>query len=305
VRIVGTVWTRESTDDPEAVVEVLRDWSGRLRSDHVQVSVLKMWADGTALSGGALLLEPWLDSPDGSCGRMTFSPEHIERQVEAAQRAGFDMHIHIDGDGSARTVLDAIERVQRRIGRGDSRHTICHNTIVHPDDVVRFASLGVIANVTPMWATDYDGTYYDMYLAKLGKDRFEERLYPYGDLVRSGATVTYGADIPGVQIHEIAPLMNIEAAITRRRPGFPQDRALIPRQGVDLMDALRAYTINAAYQVRLEESIGSLEVGKHADLIGLGGNPFEVPSEHIHDLAIVLTMMDGRLTHSTVPTPPR
>lgn len=301
VRIVGTVWTRESTDDPAHVVEVLKDWSQRLTSDHVRVSVLKMWSDGTALSGGGLLLEPWLDTVDGSCGRMTFSPEHIERQVELAQRAGFDMHIHNDGDGSVRTLLDAIERVQSRIGRGDSRHTLCHNALVHPDDVPRFAAMGVIANCTPCWATDYDGTYYDMYRAKLGAERFASRLYPYGDLVRTGAVVTYGADIPGVQISEIPPLVEIETLLTRKRPGFPQDRALNPDQCIDLHDALRGYTINGAYALRLEDQIGSLEVGKCADLVLLGRNLFEVPSERVHEVPVVLTMMDGRITFDARP----
>lgn len=160
LRIVGTVWTREPADDPAAVVATLKDWSARIKSEHVQVAILKQWADGTSFSGGALLLEPFLDAVTGTGrGSMTFSPEHIERQIELAQRAGFDMHIHIEADGSARVVLDAIASVQRRIGRGESRHAICHSAFVHPDDVKRFAELGVIANCTPLWGTDYDGQF--------------------------------------------------------------------------------------------------------------------------------------------------
>ena len=256
VRIVGTVWTRQPDDDPASVVATLRDWNKRIKSEHVTISVLKMWADGTAFNGGALLLAPFEDSKDGSPGQMTFPPDHIERQIELTQLAGFDSHIHIDADGSARVVLDAIEAVQRRHGRGTARHTVCHNTIVHPADVKRFAELGVIANCTLLWGTDYDGSFYDTYLAKLGAERMEERLYPYGDLVRSGALVTYGSDIPGVLISEIAPLTQIEAAVTRKRPGFPDDRALVPRQRVDLHDALRGYTFNGAYQLRLEDIAG-------------------------------------------------
>jgi predicted amidohydrolase YtcJ len=231
--------------------------------------------------------------------QMTFPPDHIERQIELTQLAGFDSHIHIDADGSARVVLDAIEAVQRRHGRGTARHTVCHNTIVHPADVKRFAELGVIANCTPLWGTDYDGSFYDTYLAKLGAERMEERLYPYGDLVRSGALVTYGSDIPGVLISEIAPLTQIEAAVTRKRPGFPDDRALVPRQRIDLHDALRGYTINGAYQLRLDDIAGSLEAGKHADLTVLAENLFGVAPEEIHSVPVKLTMMDGRITHDT------
>jgi hypothetical protein len=125
----------------------------------------------------------------------------------------------------------------------------------------------------------------------------DERLHPYGDLVRSGAVVTYGTDLPGSQVHEIAPLMQIEAAITRKRPGFPDDRLLVRRQRISLHDALRGYTINGAKQLRLEEKAGSLEVGKLADLTVLAANVFDVDEREIHAVPIVLTIMDGRLTH--------
>jgi predicted amidohydrolase YtcJ len=157
--------------------------------------------------------------------------------------------------------------------------------------------MGVIANCTPIWGTDYDGQQYDVYEARLGPQRMEERLYPYGDLVRSGAVVTYGADLPGSQVHEIAPLMQIEAAVTRKRPGFPDDRPLVRRQRIGLHDALRGYTINGAYQLRLEENVGSLEVGKLADLTVLAANLFDVDEDEIHAVPILLTMMDGRVTH--------
>lgn len=298
LRIVGTVWSREATDDPEQVVATLRDWHERIRSAHVGINVLKVWADGTFMSGGGLLLEPLTDDPTGEdCGTMTFSKEQLERQTELAQLAGFDMHVHVDADGSARAMLDAIEAVHARIGRGESRHTICHNTLLHPDDVKRFAAMGVIANCTPIWGTDYDGQQYDVYEQRLGPSRFEERLYPYGDLVRSGAIVTYGADLPGSQVHEIAPLMQIEAALTRQRPGIANDRVLVERQRIGLHDALRGYTINGAYQLRLEDKVGSLEVGKLADLTVLARNLFEIDPHEIHEVPILLTMMDGRITH--------
>jgi len=295
VRVVGSVWTRNNTDDPARVAATLTEWHKRLRSEHVTVSVNKMWADGTMMSYGSLLLEPFSDGEHGH-GVMSFSPEHIEAQIEATQRAGFDMHIHTDGDGSVRVVLDAIERVQQRIGRGDARHVICHNTLVHPDDIARFVELGVIANVTPLWGTDYNGTYIDVYHELLGRERVERESFPYGDLLRSGAVVTYGADIPGVLIDEIAPLIQIEAAVTRQRPGHPHDRVFVERQRVTLEQAIRAATLNGAYQLRLEHLIGSLEVGKRADLVWLEPNLFALDPHDIHTARIRMTMMDGRVT---------
>ena len=295
LRVVGSVWTRNSHDDPQHVAQTLAQWNKEFVSEHVSISVNKMWADGTMMSFGSLLLEPYCSGNHG-LGTMSFSPEHIEAQIEATQKAGFDMHIHNDGDGSVRVILDAIEAVQKRIGRGESRHTVCHNTLVHPDDIPRFAELGVIANVTPLWGTNYNGVYIDVYRELLGEDRVEQESMPYGDLVRSGAVVTYGADIPGVLISEIKPLMHIEAAVTRQRPGFPEDRIFVERQRIELADALKCMTRNAAYQLRLEEQIGSLEVGKKADLVMLEKNLFKIDPHDIHSTKVILTMMDGKIT---------
>lgn len=296
LRIVGTVWTRNESDDPSAIAAELAQWNARFRSPHVQVSICKMWSDGVMMSGGALLLEPFCNDP-ANHGHMTLPLEQIIRTTIAVQEAGFDMHIHVDADGSTRTVLDALEAAHAQIGRGDSRHAIAHNSMVSPSDMPRYAHLGILANCTPLWGTDYNGQYFDIYASLLGEARMEERLFPYGDLIRSGAVVTYGADIPGVDLHEIPPLLQIEAAVTRRRPGFPEDRPLVERQRIDLADALRAYTINGAYQLRLEHQVGSLATGKRADLVVLEADPFRVPADQIHAIPVQLTMMDGRITY--------
>lgn len=299
LRIVGTVWTRMMSDDPQTIAALLKDWNQRLRSEHVQVSINKLWSDGVLLSGGALTLEAFSDNPLSN-GFMAFTGEHIQQQIEATQKAGFDMHIHVDADGSTRTVLDAFERAFARLGNKGTRHTVCHNTMVHPTDIPRYKAMGLLANATPLWATDYDGVYRKSYEKRIGKQRIEERLFPYGDLQRAGTIVTYGADIPGVDLPEIAPLIQLEAAVTRKRPGFLNDEPLVARQRVSVAEALRNYTWNGAYQLRLEDRIGSIEVGKLADLVVLGADLFKVVPEQIHTVPVLLTLMDGRPTHNTL-----
>ena len=297
VRVAGSYWTRTPADDPHAIADALTRWNRELRSEHVSIGTCKLWADGTFMSGGALLLSPCRGHAPDDLGTMTFPPESIEAQIEAIQAAGFDMHIHIDADGSARVVLDAYERVLRRRGAESRRHVLAHNSMVDPTDIGRYAQLGLIANCTPLWGTDYNGQYRDIYTALLGAERVEERLFPYGDLVRSGAVVTYGSDIPGVDIPEIPPLIQIEALVTRKRPGHPEDLPLGERQRIGLHDALRGYTVNGAYQLRLEHRTGSLTAGKAADLTVLGADLFRVNPHEIHAVPVVLTMMDGRITH--------
>lgn len=295
IRIVGTVYTRNFDDDAAAVTNELVDWSRRYRSDHVKIGGCKMWTDGTFIAGTAKLLEPFADGAPG--GKMFFTLEHIEAQIEAVQKAGFDIHIHADGDGSVRTVLDAFEGVQKRLGQQGRRHVICHISLTHPDDVARFKNLGLIVNGTPLWATDYNGVDYNRYQRKLGVQRFEERLLPYGDVVRSGATFTIGADLGGVDIDECAPLIQLEAAVTRQRPGRRDDRPMVARQRMSVEQAINAYTINSAYQIRMEDQIGSIEVGKKADLVVLGADLFEIEPHDIHATPVLLTLMDGKARH--------
>lgn len=301
VRISGSYWTRMPSDDPLAVTEALARWNRELRSEHVQINTCKMWADGTLLSGGALMLSPCQGHASDDLGSMTFLPEEIEAQIEAVHRAGFDMHIHIDADGSARVVLDAFENVLRRNAdtAAQSRHVIAHNSLVDPDDINRYAHLGLIANCTPLWGTNYNGKNYEVNIRLLGRQRVEERLLPYGDLVRSGAVVTYGSDIPGVAIAEIPPLIQIESLLTRQRPGYPDDMVMVSRQRIGLHDALRGYTVNGAYQLRLEHRTGTLKTGMAADLTVLGADLFRVDPHEIHSVPVILTMMDGQITHDS------
>ena len=297
LRVAMSYWTRTPTDDPAAIAEGLTTWNRELRSPHVKVETCKLWADGTFMSGGALVLTPCCGHAADDVGHMTFPPEAIAAQIDAIDAAGFDMHIHVDADGSVRTVLDAYAAVLSGRERHDRRHVLAHNSMVDPSDVPRYAELGIIANCTPLWGTDYNGQYLDVYTDLLGAQRVDERLFPYGDLVRSGATVTYGSDIPGVDIPEIPPLIQIESLLTRRRPGHPEDRPLAEHQRIGLVDALRGYTINGARQLRIDDRTGSLRAGKAADLTVLADDLFRVPVDEIHAVPVVLTMMDGRITY--------
>jgi predicted amidohydrolase YtcJ len=103
-----------------------------------------------------------------------------------------------------------------------------------------------------------------------------------------------------VDLPEIPPVIQLEAAVTRKRVGFPDDEPLVARQRVSVAEALRNYTWNGAYQLRMEDRIGSIEVGKLADLVVLGANLFKVVPERIHTVPVLLTLMDGRATHDSL-----
>ena len=295
VRIVGSHSVRDPAVSPERVIRMLREMNERYRSPNFAITTLKLFMDGVGPQHTAAMLEPYADQPHR--GAFVMERDVVQRYVEAANLAGFDVHIHACGDAGVRGALDAIEAVQHAHPHLAPRNTVCHLEFCHPDDAARFAELGVTMNGTPVWGTDYRGEFVDSYPHLVGAERFGRDYCPYGDIVRSGALVTFGADCPGVEVHEIPPLVQIEAAVTRRRPGMPHDRAVGEHQRVTVAEALRCYTINGAIALRLEHLTGSLEVGKQADLVVLGANPFDVAAHEIHAIPVRLTMLGGRITH--------
>lgn len=298
VRIVGSHLVRDPDVGTERAIGALRSLHEEIRSPNISITTLKMFMDGVGPQHTAAMLEPYADEPHH--GGWVFRPEHVRTYAEAANLAGFDVHVHACGDAGVRGALDAFEHVTTTHPHLSPRNTVCHLEFCHPDDVQRFARLGVTANCTPIWGTDYRGEFIDSYPGLVGQERFHRDYCPYGSVVRTGANVTFGADCPGVEVHEIAPLVQIEAAVTRQRPGHPDDRPAGAHERVAVADALRCYTVNGAKALRLDHLTGSLEVGKQADLVVLGRSPYTSPVHEIHAIPVVLTMLGGRLTHGEV-----
>jgi predicted amidohydrolase YtcJ len=296
VRIVGSHAVRNDDVPPAIAVRRLRELNAEVRSPNLSITTLKLFLDGVGPQHTAALLEPYTDQPDNH-GPFVFEPDLARRHVSAANLAGFDAHMHACGDAGVRGALDAVEKVQSMHGRLGARNTICHLELCNVNDVPRFAALGVTANGTPIWGTDYRGEFMDAYPQLVGDERFARDYVPYGSLVRSGALVTFGGDCPGVEVDEIAPLKQIEAAVTRQRPGRPDDRVCGPHERMALADALRCATINGAMALRLENEVGSIEVGKRADMVVLRTNPFTVAPHEIHAIPVEHTMLGGRFTH--------
>lgn len=293
VRVVASLWTRDPDDEPAELVDTLRDWRDRFQSERLRVNVLKVFLDGTIQSRTGHLVSPYSDDP-GNTGPLVFPPERLEEALRAVHEAGLDAHMHADGDGAVRVALDAVEAVQGTLGSTESRYSIAHLGLVSELDIPRFAQLGVVANGTPVWGTDYNGSTRE-FEQLCGPDRV---ICPYGSLVRSGATVTFGSDIPGSKLSELSPLVQIQAALTRQRPGFPDDAPMPPaHERLALADAIRCYTCNSAFGLHMEDEIGTIEVGKRADLVVLDGDVFQVPVDNIASVGVRATMLDGELAY--------
>ena len=235
------------------------------RTEHpglLEFDSTKLFVDGDLFSRNASLLEPYAngESFDG-----TFFGDSLAPAISAIDAAGLDIHIHAYGDAAVRHTLDAIERAIRANPARDRRHQLAHVALIHPDDLPRFAELGVAANIQPFWGYMNDERHEECEI--LGNSRCNE-LLRFHDLFESGARVTAGSDWIS---ESMSPLYSIQVAVTRRPPDG-SSAAWNPGQTITLEQMIRAYTIDAAWQARQEHLTGSVEPGKAADLILLKKN---------------------------------
>ncbi len=203
-----------------------------------------------------------------------------------------DVHVHALGERAIHETLNAIEAARGAHPDSETRYTICHVQVITDQDIPRFAELDVIAQSTPLWAS-YD-TYGEQFVSA---DQFQ-RFWRYKSLEDAGARLTFGSDFPasGAGTLGLSPVVQIEMGHTRQEYGEP-DAPIQPRESerLSIESLVRGFTIDAAYQLHMEDHIGSIEVGKKADLVVLDRNIFEVDPYTIHETKVLATMMDGKL----------
>ncbi|MDF2683724.1 MAG: amidohydrolase [Brevibacillus sp.] len=266
-------------------IERVKRLRARYQSDMVRVVALKQFIDGVISGYTAYMIEPYTDQPD-TCGETTFSPEVIKKWVAEADRDGFSIRFHCIGDAAIRLALDSFKEAQSINGKRDSRHSIEHVEVIHPDDIHRFQQLGVIASMQPehLYATPRHA-----YEANIGEER-SQYAWAVKSLKEAGATIAFGSDFPIVGLN---PMAGIYRAVTRIDHS---DQAVWnPDERITLAEALQLYTATPAYGVFREHELGTLETGKLADIVVLDRNLFAVPAEEILETKVVLTMVNGRV----------
>lgn len=264
----------------------LRDTYG---SDMLRMTGLKQFIDGVITGYTACLLGPYADDPS-TCGSTAFPPDVIKEWVVEADREGFQIRFHAIGEGAIRLALDAFEEAQMANGKRDSRHCIEHVEVIHPEDVNRFAKLGVIASMQPEHMAQSER---GVYTSRIGTER-EQYVFALNTLKESGAVLALGSDYP---IASLQPMLEIYRAITRIDSSGHPKNVWHPHERLTLADALRAYTWGSAYGSFREHELGTLEIGKLADLIVLDRNLFAVPAEHILETQVQLTIVNGNIVY--------
>ncbi|PCD08360.1 amidohydrolase [Peribacillus simplex] len=262
------------------------------QSDKLRVSGLKQFIDGVITARTAYLLEPYADQPE-TRGETSFPPETIKKWVVDADKEGFSIRFHAIGDGAIRLALDAYEEAQKTNGKRDSRHSVEHIEVIHPDDIHRFSELGVTVSMQPdHLAMSERGVYTE----QIGAER-EKYVFSINTLQKTGAKLAFGTDFP---IDILNPLLQIYRAVTRIDSSGKT--VWHPHECITLAEALKAYTSGPAYGTFREQELGTLEAGKLADIIVLERNLFEVLVEEIPDIKVLLTMVDGQVVYDYAGT---
>jgi len=278
--------------NPESWKDDLKQIKERKFANDLGVmNTVKIFADGVIEGGTAALLEPYLGTDD--CGILNWHPDTLKMAVAEFDKAGFQIHIHAIGDWGIRSTLDAFELAREQNGLEDKRHMMSHIQLIHPEDVPRFKELNIIASFQALWA--YPDKYItDLTLPVLGPERSRWN-YPINSVALSGARIAGGSDWT---VSSLNPLDAIEVAVTRRGPGQKDGDALFSEEAVKLETMLRAYTLEGAFSLFKENEIGSLEVGKLADIIILDRNLFQVPVYEIHNVSVVKTIFNGKVIYN-------
>lgn len=254
-------------------------------SGRLQVRSVKLYADGALGSRGAALLSDYSDDP-GNRGLLFHDDETLRTQVAAAMSCGFQVAVHAIGDAANRQALDAIVAVSERYPDNPGRHRIEHAQVLSADDVGRFSRHGIIAAVQPTHATS------DMYWAeqRLGLERIRFA-YAWRSLLDSGARLALGSDFV---VEEVNPMLGFYAAVSRRDLDDWPEGGWHPEQKLSREEALRGFTLDAAYAGFMEDQVGSLSPGKRADMVILDRDIMQVDENLLPQTVVLETWLDGR-----------
>ena len=260
-------------------------------TEFLRIAGLKAFCDGGLGARTAVFFEPYTDDP-GNTGILhpQMTPEGtMERRILEADRDGIQVAVHAIGDKANALILDIFEKAVAANGPRDRRWRIEHAQHLRPEDIPRFGKLGVVASVQPYHAID-DGRWAEK---RIGKERCRTT-YAFKSLLEGGAKLALGSDW---MVAPLDPFTGIHAAVTRATLDGKNPGGWYPEQKLSLEEALRGYTIDAAFAEFAEKEKGSIEAGKMADLVVLDRDLFATPPEGIKDVKVAMTIAGGKIVY--------
>ncbi|SDK12802.1 amidohydrolase [Natronincola ferrireducens] len=259
-------------------------------TDKRKITLLKQFMDGVPTTHTALMLNDYADSP-GNKGLPLSDLDAIAKAVEEAHKLEFSIRLHCCGDGAARMALDFYESAIKKFGQNKARHGIEHFELVHPDDIQRVRGLGIIPSVQPEHLAITQTFDANPYRMTLGEAR-AEKTWPLKNLYDAAGVLALGSDCPVV---DNDPFIEIYRAVTRLHNDGEPKGGWNPKEKLTMYEVLRSYTYGSAYGTSRENELGTLEIGKFADIMVLDKNLFNIEVSEIRDTKVDMTIMDGQI----------
>ncbi|MEJ8545111.1 amidohydrolase [Brevibacillus borstelensis] len=281
--------TADPAKGPEQVKEFIK-LREENKGPHFQINAVKIFMDGVVEGATGYLEEPYKHKHTN--GQLIWDPKVYNETAAAADKAGFQLHVHSIGDAATRITLDGFEYAEKKNGKRDARPSIVHLQLFDSKDLERFKRLGVIGIPQPYWFLKEPGFFEEIEVPYLGRERAEQE-YPMKSMINAGIVMASGSDY--IVTQEFHPLHGIQQGITRIEEGKtdPKDIAN-PDERATLADMIASFTIDGAYANFVEDITGSIEVGKKADLVVLDKNLFTIPATEIKKTNILWTLFEGK-----------
>ena len=296
-------------DSIDSTIAKITEFKEKYETENIKIDTMKFFFDGTNEFGTSSVVEPFEAEKAGQedfYGYQNATTEELTEMMMKLNDAGYDIQIHLVGDGAFRSACDATEAAQNACKAQGKDWTmqveIAHCELIHPDDQTRPAELGIIVNWSPHWTGGYFG---DESKEWLGEQRFNS-MYNFQPMINAGAIVNFGSDVVSqYEFHRASPVFGMQCAITRIDPEYPMDPEVYPNSmrpletsKFNMEQMIRGYTINGAIQFRNDDITGSIEVGKNADLTIWTNNLYDVDPNTLKDETVDTVLFHGNCVYA-------
>jgi predicted amidohydrolase YtcJ len=269
----------------------------RYCNECISAGAAKLFLDGVIETRTAAMLSPYADEPSQS-GQLLWDTATYQAAVAELDRRGVQVFTHAIGDRAIRQALDSYENAQKINHTQDARHRIEHIECVSAADIPRFGKLGVIVSIQPLHAYP-DDDISKIWAPNVGPER-AQRAWAWHSIESQGGVLAFGSDWP---IVTLSPWPGVRNALLRQTTDGDPPGGFVPQERISLEDAIKAYTLSAAFAGHREKTEGSIEPGKLADLIVLGQDLFKIDPKLIAGTEVLLTMVGGKIVYQAPAWP--
>lgn len=281
----------EPNEDYEKAFERAAALRKKINYDKIRLTTLKVFVDGVVEAHTAFLREEYADAP-GDFGESLFDQDTLKKLVTRAVKEGYVVHTHAIGDAALDYILNAYEYAEKETGVFDRRNAVTHLQVVKDEQIERMKQLHIVAVVNPYWHFKNPIYYNNLEVPFLGQERADKE-YPVASFIKRGIVTSEASDWPVTVPADVMTSLHI--MVNRTEPGNNEMEPLNQNEKISVEDAILVLTKNGAYENNLEESKGTISVGKDADFVVLDKDVFTIDAFELYKTKVLQTYINGKL----------